>query len=209
MKRFIAFALYLFVTSAIAVTLTLTPQQLADIAAQQGGAPAPTPTPTPVPTPTPPPTPGGDTADHCTGFARTVHMRADWANPTRMLTASYGGVGANDIIVFEFTTGNGASQANNLPRVAGAEWGSGAANRIYNLSTKPCDFGPPYMAFSSHGGESSAVTVPFTVLTSDPWGFYPVLATSTTYYLNVKVAPGSGCTTACDMFFDLSKNGTP
>lgn len=60
-------------------------------------------------------------------------------------------------------------------------------------------------------GTSSAVTVPFTVQNPYPWipGYYPDLQFSRTYYVNIKVAPGSGCTTACPMFIDLSKNGTP
>ena len=53
------------------------------------------------------------------------------------------------------------------------------------------------------------LTIPFTVNNSNNWGYYPILRNNTTYYLNVKLSPGSGCTTSCDMFFDLSKNGTP
>src|SRR4051812_40995932 len=56
---------------------------------------------------TPPPVVGA-----CVGFAKTLWMKANWAAPTRMLTASYGGFGVNDIVVYEFTTGNGPSQTN-------------------------------------------------------------------------------------------------
>lgn len=135
-------------------------------------------------------------------------MVVNWANPTRLYTSDYGGFDANDIVVYTFTTGSGASIPNNLPWVRGAEYGSGAANRNWNLSETKCSFDPPYLAFASHG-ESSAPNVPFTVVTPDQFGFYPVLKYNTTYYLNVKNAPGSGCVTACNMFFDLSKNGTP
>lgn len=224
MKRIIiaAFAAYLTSAIALAVTITLTPSQLGDIAAQQGGSPPVTPPVTPPQQvtcsdgsvhpagyvcPVAPPTNDPEVTHVCPGYAKTIWMAANWAAPTRMLTGSYGGMGANDIVVYRFTTAGPSPSSNNFPRIAGAEYGGGGANRVFNLSEKPCDFDPPYLAFASHG--EGTPTVPFLVVTPDPWGFYPVLQGNKTYYLNVKAAAGSGCTTSCDMFFDLSKNGTP
>lgn len=201
--RTLGLASYFTVALAMAVTITLSPQQLADIAAQQGGA---TPAPSPTPTPAPAPVPGADTADHCAGFDRTVHLKVDWNAPARLFAS----VGANDIIVYEFTTGSGKSLDGNLPRVAGAEYGGGAANRIVAMSEKPCNFDAVGGAVAA-SQNSSAPTIPFTVQNPYPWipGYYPDLKFNATYFVNIKVAPGSGCTTSCNMFLDLSKNGTP
>lgn len=143
----------------------------------------------------------------CPGFTKTLVMVVDWNNPTRLLTVNYGGFNANDIVVYQFTTGGGSSIDNNLPRVAGAEYSAGAANRIAAMSDKPCDFvGLPFFAATV---TSSAITIPFTVNNPNNYGFYPILNNHSTYFINVKNAPDSGCVTACNMFFDLSRNGSP
>lgn len=122
-------------------------------------------------------------------------------------TNDHGGFGLNDLVAIKFTTGTGPSVTNNKPRIAGAEYGGSAVNRIYALSTTVGDFvGLPYFQAK---GESSAVTVPFTVDNTNNDVYYPILLPNTVYYLNVKIAPGSGATGDAPMYFELSPNGCP
>lgn len=201
----VAFATSFNVTTPITITGT-TCTQTGNAFACNGTIPIPQcPSPPGAGPCTPPdPPPFGGT---CPGFGKTLLMVENWANPVRLYTQDYGGFNSNDILVVQFTTGNGQSQTGNLPRLAGAEWQSGAADRVWALSATPCSFTPlPYFAAS---GTSSAVTVPFTVINPNNFGYYPILQGNTTYYLNIKNAAGSGCTSTCNMFMDLVKNGTP
>lgn len=214
MKRLIAMVLMIAAGSAIAANTVINAQPGDTVTVNVvGGGPTPPATvtcpdgstnPAGFVCPTTPPPVTGNT---CPGYAKTIWMEADWYAPVRMLTANYGGMAANDIVVYTFTTGNGASQSNNLPRIAGGEYGGGGGNRDFNLSETACKFDEPWLAYAAHG--TGLPSVPFTVVTPDPYGFYPVLKFNTRYYLNVRNSPGNGCTTSCNMFFDLSKNGTP
>ncbi len=157
-----------------------------------------------------PPGPGPCTVPppgECPGFAHTLNIPINWSAPQRMLTANYGNFGQFDIVVASFTTGSGQSQTNNLPRLAAAEYGGGAANREAALSETACSFTPVDSAYYSYQ-VSSAPTIPFTF--NNPYiypGLYSNLKSNTTYYLNIKNVAGSGCGTNCPMFIDLNKNG--
>lgn len=153
---------------------------------------------------TPPPTPGNIV---CPGFTKTIVMAMDWANPTRLYTSQNGNFGPNDALVVTFTTGNGTSAQNSLPRIVVAEYQSSPSTRIAVLSATPCD----WSAQDTQGATTSGttVTIPFTVNNSFNYAYYPILKLNTTYYLNLKNAPSSSCTAsgACDVAVDLNKPG--
>ncbi len=156
---------------------------------------------------TPPPSGSGFTGS-CSGFSNTRVLVENWANPVRLKTADYGGFGPNDIIVVQITTGS-ATSGSNLLRISGAEWQDAPYNRIAALSDMACDFTGNSLAqyWGTTSTNSTSVTVPFTVNNPNNFGFYPILNTNKTYYLNIKMAPNSGCTSTCNMFIDLSKFG--
>ncbi len=153
-----------------------------------------------------PPSGGSGFSGSCPGFGNTIVMNMNWANPARLFTSSYGAFGPNDVIVVVFTTGNVASPNNSLPRLVAAEYQSPPSTRIAVLSTTACDFSAQLTQGATTSG--TTVTVPFTVANSNNYGFYPILNTNTTYYLNIKNAPSSSCTSSggdCDMAVDLNK----
>jgi hypothetical protein len=126
----------------------------------------------------------------------------------RVFTKDHGGFGPNDAVVFRFTTTAGPSITNNLPRIVGAEWIDPLYVRTAVLSEKSCDWNPQQYAGSTTTGTS--LTMPFTVNNASNGGFYPILKSNTTYYLNVKNQPNNGCVAAhCDMFFDMYNANTP
>jgi hypothetical protein len=156
----------------------------------------------PAATTAPPPT-GTAWNGTCSGFDNTRVMVMNWANPTRLLTSSYGGFGANDAVVVQFTTGSVAS--NTLVTLAAAEYGSTPSYRIATLSTTPCDFSrqPDWGANS----EGNSVSLPFVVISGNTYGFYPKLKGNTTYYVNIKNGPNANCAANanCNMLIELSK----
>jgi hypothetical protein len=153
---------------------------------------------------------GGNTGGgiSCTGVSSTRVLVVDWNSPTRVLTAQAGGFGANDAVVVQFTTGSNNSPSNNLPKLVMAEYVSAPSGRIATLSNQPCDFGSGLAMGASVNGPTT-VTMPFSVGPNNT-GYYPSLAPNTTYYLNVKNAPGATCTGtgACDMYVDMLKPGS-
>lgn len=142
----------------------------------------------------------------CPGFTYTRVLPVNWAAPVRMLTSAFGGFGASDIVVVQFTTGDSASTGN-LLKITGAEYQGPPIQRTAALSDIPCDFtgGSLKAWWGSTTTGSTSVTVPFTIENPNNYGYYPILQRNTTYYLNVKQAPSSGCTASCDMFFELIK----
>lgn len=172
--------------------------------AAAAGTPAPAPVPAPTPTPVPPPVASGFNGT-CPGFDATRLIDMDWQAPQRRYTSAYGGFGPNDVVVVRFTTGSVASGAS-LPRLGAAEYNGSPYERIATLSDKPCDFGPQATAGARIEGKS--ITASFALGTGAyAWNYYPVLMNNSTYYLNMKNAPNSGCSGACDMFIDLTKSG--
>jgi hypothetical protein len=151
------------------------------------------------------PPPSGN---NCSGFSSTRVLVLDWNSPSRMLTAQAGGFGSNDAVVVQFTTGANFSPANNLPKVVMAEYVSAPSGRVATLSTQPCDFGAG-LALGATVNGATTITIPFSVGPNST-GYYPALSPNTTYYLNVKNAPGSTCgvTGNCDMYVDLLKPGS-
>ena len=148
---------------------------------------------------------GGSWTGTCPGFDNTRVMPINWAAPVRMLTSAYGGFGANDIVVLTFTTGNTPSTIN-LLKVAGAEYQGPPTQRNAAISDKPCDFTGGSLAsyWGSTTSNTTSVTFPFTVDNpNNAGGFYPILHVNTQYFVNVKMAPSSGCVGSCDMFFEL------
>src|SRR5262249_51787677 len=143
----------------------------------------------------------------------------NWAAPERVHTYSgAGGFYADDIVVVRFTTGSGPSNPSNFPRIAGAEDSAGTLMRRAILSGTPCTFHrrpprrPQTWPRRAHGApgsyeESVSITIPFAV-DSDNFGYYTLLHTNTTYYLNV-ITLACPPTVSCDMQFDLSKNSAP
>lgn len=151
-------------------------------------------------------TASGSFSGSCPGFDNTIILTANWASPTRLYT---GHMGANDIAIVQFTTGSGSSSSS-LPFIAGAEYNSPPSSRLGTLSASPCDF-TTQTAAGANIGPSTSITARFAVGSGTGYGYYPVLNTSTTYYLNVKNVANSTCASSgeCGMFFDLVKNGTP
>jgi len=133
-------------------------------------------------------------------------IQMDWANPQRMYTTNAGGFGADDVIVVRFTTGNVSSDAS-LPRLASAEYNSSPSSRDATLSSLMCDFAPQATPGATIIGNS--ITAVFAIGTGSGFGYYPVLQTNTTYYLNMKNSAGASCRSngQCDMFIDLIKAG--
>ena len=140
----------------------------------------------------------------CQGFTNTRVMVANWQNPQRMYTSSYGGFGPTDALVIQFTAGSGSS-TNNLPRLAGAEYNAAPAQRQATLSPTPCDFGHQPMPGANAAG--TTITIPFAVGTGNNYGYYATVPSNATWYLNVKNVPSGGCTSDCNMFFDLNTYG--
>lgn len=146
----------------------------------------------------------GGFSGSCPGFTNTVIVTMNWASPTRQ----YATLGANDMAIVQFTTGN-VSTTTSLVRIAGAEYNSSPSSRIATLSTTQCDFSTQSAPGANMIGNS--ITASFAIGTGTGYGYYPVLSTNTTYYLNVKNSPNSTCATTtsgvCNMFFDLLKPG--
>lgn len=172
---------------------------------------------TPPPVCTPPQTgtypncgtcPSGGTYPNCTqpppgncpGFANTILVQQNWANPQTMLS---GGFGPNDIFIVQFTTGPnvGLSYGN----INAAEYQSQPSTRVATLSTKACDFTPSLGAGST--STSNTVTVNFTVGPNGSGGYYPALLPNTTYFWNVKNLPNSTCGSSgvCNVFSQMHK----
>lgn len=146
----------------------------------------------PPPAPPPPPIVGIS----CAGFANTVVLDIDWANPRRTFT---GDIGPSDAVVVRFKTG--AAPTNPYSSITGAEYGAPANPRLAVLSTTPCDFGQPPALGWSATSSGTGVSLRFTV-GPNPVGFYPALLPNTVYYANVKT---SGCVSTCNMYFDLKR----
>jgi hypothetical protein len=151
---------------------------------------------------------GGPTgwSGRCDGFASTRVIELNWAAPNRQLTANYGGFGTNDALVVQFTTGN-VSTTNNLPNITAVEYGSSPSSRTAVLSATPCDFSQQATPGAMSVGNS--VTAVFAIGTGSGFGFYPVLTTNTTYYLNIKNSANATCASngVCEMSVDLIKRG--
>ncbi len=147
---------------------------------------------------------GGSWGGTCAGFATTIVLVENWANPQRMFSGPFG---ENDIMVVQFTTGSQQSLPNTLIRLAAAEYQGPPTLRTAALSDKPCDLGglPFAGAFITN---QTTVTFNFTIDVSFPPfpGFYPVLKRNTTYYMNLRNVPGQ-CSGDCSMAVDLVKNG--
>jgi hypothetical protein len=107
--------------------------------------------------------------------------------------------------VVKFTTGNVSSNTN-LPNLTAVEYQSSPSSRIATLSALPCDWSTQSAPGANlHNNTINAV---FAVGSGSGFGFYPVLNTNTTYYLNIKNDPGSSCVATsgpCDMAVNLSK----
>lgn len=182
-----------------AVTIDLTPAQITVVCNSQGGCGS---TPTPPPPPTPPPV-----STTCAGFSKTLVMTMDWANPTRLFTENAGGFGANDALVIVFTTGSVASSAN-LPHLSAAEWNSSASSRTAVLASTPCTWAAQSTPGATVTGNS--ITGPFTVASTNNYGYYPILNKNTTYYWNIRNNAPTNCyqnNDNCNMFIDLFKPG--
>lgn len=149
------------------------------------------------------PTPPSNLSSAACGVTGQVYTQTmPWPTPSRL----YQTMGADDAIVIQFTTGS-TSSSGSLPRIAAGEYGSPPSPRLATLSPKQCDFGPQPTVGAA--GEGNSVTMVFALGTGSGFGYYPVLALNTTYYLNVKNSPSSTCRTngSCDMFVDLVKPG--
>ena len=145
---------------------------------------------------------GGGWNGTCAGFNNTMVIDMDWARPVRAYSGPFG---PNDIMVVRFTTGKSDSANNNLPRVAGAEWGSPPSGRYSVLSDTPCDMSAQKWLGGTSAGNS--VQVPFAVGLGNNFGYYPILQKNTTYYFNVKNQANQSCSSSgvCDMFVELLK----
>lgn len=144
--------------------------------------------------PLPPPT--GD----CSSFSKVISLTMNWAAPQ---TAYSSGMGPNDVVVLQFTTGL-LTNPNQYGNVTGAEYQSEPSSRIFALSTKQCDFSNGLGAGAA--GQSNTSTVNYSV-GSNGSGYYPALAPNTTYFFNVKNAPNSTCAGSgnCNMYYQLHK----
>lgn len=147
----------------------------------------------------------GSFSGTCPGFDNTIVLAMNWGSPVRLYT---GHMGANDIVLVTFTTGN-TSTTNSLGRVAGAEYNSPPSGRIATLSANPCDF--TTQAAPGANMQGNSITASFAITPGSGFGYYPVLSKNHLYYLNIKNSPNSTCVNAavpeCGMFFDLLNSG--
>lgn len=153
---------------------------------------------------TPPPINTGG----CSSFAAVRTLTMNWASPTRLFTSSVGGMGPNDVVVVQFTTGSTSSPDNNLPALRAAEWSSTPSTRQAALSSIACDFtGGSLAQYSGSLTSGTSVSVPFAVGTGANFGYYPKLALNTTYYYNIKNVENAACAANgdCNMAVDLIK----
>lgn len=146
---------------------------------------------------------GGFTGS-CPGFATTNLVTMNWASPSRLAPIT---MGANDIVIVQFTTGN-VSTTTSLETLSGAEWSSPPSSRIATLSSTPCDFSAQ-TAPGANIGPSNSITAKFGLGTGTGFSYYPVLNLNSTFYLNIKNAPSPTCASGgiCDLFMDLLKVG--
>jgi hypothetical protein len=149
------------------------------------------------------PLPNGNSTD-CPGFNKTIVLDLNWAAPMRLYSKYVGGgFGLSDALIVRFTTGS-KSSVSNLPSITAVEFDSQPTSRTATLSASPCDFSTqPAPGANLHGNTINPI---FAVGTGSGFGFYPVLNTNTTYYLNIRNDPASTCTigVSCDMSVDLS-----
>lgn len=149
---------------------------------------------TPPPVVVPPPV-----VTSCAGFTQTIALSMDWNAPSTLFS---GGMGANDVVVVQFTTG-ATVNPNQYGNIVAAEYQSQPSARVFALSTSRCDFTTSLAAGAA--GTSNTATANFSVGSNA--GYYPALQPSTTYYFNVKNAEGSTCASlgVCNLYVQLHK----
>lgn len=208
MRLAAALAIALLALSAHAATVQLAPGDYATCAVAPACAPPGTTPPEvpPVIPPAPPITPPAGWSGTCPGFEHTIIIPLDWSAPMRLLSTNYGGFRLGDIAVITFTTG-AVSSSNNLPHITVVEYGDSPSQRVATLSATPCFFATNQA--TPGFGVGNTITSVFAVGSGSGFGFYPVLKTNTTYYLNIKNNPNGGCVASgtCDVSVDLIKAG--
>lgn len=157
--------------------ITLTVDQVVSVLQQQSGSPVP-----PSPPIQPPATPSVP--------ENAIVVVMSWVSPVPLLTSAYGGMGFNNTLVIQFTTGS-VSTTNNLPSIVAVEYVDPPSQRMGTLSREPNNFG-----FQSFGGTSApfatavgnTITLPFAIGDTEGvvLGGYPRLKKNTTYYTNIK-----------------------
>lgn len=146
---------------------------------------------------------GGAWGGTCAGFDTTHIVDLNWATPVRQYAT---GVGANDIIVVRFTTGN-VGTSNNLPHVTVVEYSAGPYSRTAYLSATPCAFTNSFGAPGAGPMIGNTITSLFAITPGFGFNYYPVTQKNTTYYVNIRNTAGNGCTVNCDVSADLIKPG--
>jgi len=149
---------------------------------------------------------GGSISCAAQGFAKTITIDMNWANPGRGLSSSAGGFGYGTALVTRFTTGANSSP-DNYGRLVSAEYQGQNTPRTAMLSDTPCDFTNGVAVGGLQLGPT--VTVLFTVGANSSGNYYPALQPNTTYYLNEKNEAFGTSTCAqgdsCNVFVDLIK----
>lgn len=136
----------------------------------------------------------------CAGFAQTIALTMNWNAPSTLFS---GGMGPNDVLVVQFTTGPNANP-NQYGNIVAAEYQSDPSARDFALSTARCDFGKTLGAGAA--STSNTATATFSVGTNAS-GYYAALQPNTTYFLNVRNTAGSTCRSSgvCNMYVQLHK----
>jgi hypothetical protein len=134
----------------------------------------------------------------CPGYAATYVLPLSWSSPARLFASTFQ---QNDIIVLSFTTGN-ISSTNSLPHTVVVEYNGPPTQRMAVLSAVPCDLSSqPAPGAVSVGNTNSNL---FAITNGSGFGFYPVLAKNTTYFVNIVNTAGA-CAANCPVSADLLK----
>lgn len=182
------------------------------------GPTVPSPSPAPSPSPSPAPSPGSGITFNgtCAGFENTkiidLPILPDGAGQgPRYFTSVRGtfrrgtrsGVGPNDAVIVVFK----APPKDALFTLGLThDGGSGAARRIFSISTRPCDFDIPKGPDATWADDSLYLAVR---LSSDtPSSGYPDLVPGQTYYLNIKAVEfETSCAEGrCEFFISHANN---
>lgn len=157
---------------------------------------------TPVPPVVNPPTPGPTPAPAPSGGANQITHRQDWNDSA----IHHVPMGWNHELAIEFKTGT-VLTTNDLPHIVVTEYNSPTRSRESVLSATPFDFS---MAGKRPGaqGAGSTITATFGIGEGGTSGYYPALLPNTTYYLNVRNAPGAAAPgDVCDVSVNLIRAG--
>lgn len=184
------------------VTITLTPEQVASVIAQQGGVVI---TPTgPTISPPPPPPPPPNPYPSIPGFVNTRWITIAWGDYNRKYSKDAGGLCENDCLIIKFTVPADAVLGS-VHNISGAEWIDLGEPRLGCLSLTPGDFSGSLGYGSQSEGTSFGVLFvigpkkPFSLKSTGMPGIMP----GQTAYFNLKQRDVGENDRSCNVFVSL------